>query len=86
MLLSAYNQLPDLYAFCFSSYFQPFFLYFGSHSILSQEGLQQSDPLGPFLFCLTIHPLLTTLQSDLTLGYVDDLTLAGHQSTVSTDV
>ena len=86
MLLSLHNHLPELYAFCCSSYSQPSFLFFGSHTILSQEGPQQGDPLGPLLFCLTIHPLLTSLQSDLTLGYLDDLTLAGHQSTVSTDV
>jgi len=86
MLRSIYNTLPELYAFCFSSYFQPSFLYFGSDIILSQEGPQQGDPFGPLLFCLTIQPLLTSLQSDLTLGYLDDLTLAGHQSTVSSDV
>jgi len=82
MLLSVRDRLPELYAFCLSSYSQPSFLYFGSHVILSQEGPQQGDLLGPLLFCSTIHPIITSLSSDLTLGYLDDLTLAGPQSVV----
>jgi len=39
---------------------------------MSQEGPQQGDPLGPLLFCNTIHPLLTSLGSVL-LGYMDDV-------------
>jgi len=78
--------IPELYAFCLSSYSQPSFLYFGSHVLLSQEGPQQGDPLGPLLFCSTIHPLITSLSSDLTLGYLDDLTLAGPQSVVAADI
>ena len=61
-------------------------MYFGSHVILSQEGPQQGDPLGPLLFCSIIHPLITSLSSDLTLGYLDDLTLAGPQSVVAADI
>ena len=86
MLLSVSDRLPELYAFCLSSYSQPSFLYFGSHVILSQEGPQQGDPLGPLLFCSTIHPLITSLSSDLTLGYLDGLTLAGPQSVVAADI
>ena len=47
---------------------------------------QQGDPLGPLLFCTNIHPLITSLGSYLTLGYLDDLTLAGSQSVVATDI
>ena len=68
---------PELYAFCLSSYAQPSFLFFGLHVILSQEGPQQGDPLAPLLFCTTVHPLISSLSSDLTAGYLDDLTLAG---------
>ena len=46
---------------------------------MSEEGPQQGDPLGPLLFCSTIHPLITSLSSGLTLGYLDNLTLAGPQ-------
>jgi hypothetical protein len=86
MLLSIRNNLPELYSFCHSSYSQASFLYFGPHIILSQEGPQQGDPLGPLLFCTTIHPFLTSMKSHLTLGYLDDLSLAGPQSDVAADV
>ena len=36
----------------------------GDSIILSEEGVQQGDPLGSLLFCLTLHPLL----SDGTVG------------------
>jgi len=34
-------------------------------TLMSQEGSQQGDPLGPLLFCHTIHPLLMALGSVL---------------------
>ena len=86
MLLAIKDHLPELYAFCYSSYSLPSHLYFGSFIISSQEGPQQGDPLGPLLFCLAISPLLNSLHSDLTLGYLDDLTLAGHKDIVASDV
>jgi len=36
-------------------------LQFNEYVIMSEEGPQQGDPLGPMLFCLTIHPLLLSL-------------------------
>ena len=45
--------------------------------MLSQEGTQQGDPLGP---------LLSSLVSDLTLGYLDDFTLGGNVAIVAQDV
>ena len=47
-------------------------------------GPTAGDPLGPLscTFCHTIHPLLTSLQSDLTLGYLDDLTMAGQKTLI----
>ena len=86
MLLAIRDYLPELYAFCFSSYSQPSHLYFGSYIISSQEGPQQGDPLDLLLFCYAISPLLNSLQSDLTLGYLDNLTLAGHKDTVALDI
>ena len=44
---------------------------------------QQGDPLGPFLFCNTIQPLLSSLSSELNLGCLDDVTLADPADTVA---
>ena len=48
--------------------------------------MQQGDPLGPLLFCLTIQPLLKSMQSQLVVGFMDDVTLGGNQASVSTDI
>jgi len=52
----------------------------------AHEGLQQGDPLRPLLFCSTIHPLLQSLEANLNLGFLDDLTLGGPESVVADDV
>lgn len=80
------NTVPDIYRFCHIAYRHTSVLIYGQHAIESQEGVQQGDPLGPLLFCLAVHPLLLSLTSDLTIGYMDDLTLGGSQSTVAADV
>ena len=49
----------------------------------SQEGVQQGDPLGPLLFSLVVHPLLTSLSSNLAICYLDDFTLGGPLKTVA---
>jgi hypothetical protein len=78
-------RLPHVCSYCFSAYAQPSFLFHGPFRILSLEGIQQGDPLGPLLFCNSIHPLLQSLYSLLKLGYLDDLTVAGPEETVATD-
>src|SRR5215471_17698081 len=80
------TKLPEIYRFCFTSYSEASFLQFGDRSILSQEGVQQGDPLGPLLFCLTLHPILSSLSSKLRLGYLDDVTLGGSAASVNSDV
>ena len=85
MLSSVKNFVPEIYEFCFLSYGSPSCLKFGCRSISSQNGAQQGDPLGPLLFCLTIHPLLCSLTSSLTIGYLDDITLGGEEATEAAD-
>ena len=61
-------------------------LYFNGKStsvIVSEEGVQQGDTLGTFLFALSIHPGIDRIQSkiynDLTiLVYLDDIFVIGH--------
>ena len=42
--------------------------------------------MGPLLFCLTIQPLLSSLQSSLTIGFMDDVTLGGRVDVVANDI
>lgn len=86
VLAAVASTVPDIYRFCSLAYHHTSILQFGQHIILSQEGVQQGDPLGPLLFCLAVHPLLSSLNSHLTIGYLDDFTLGGSSSVVAADV
>ena len=86
ILFAVQDKLPNIFNFCRLAYAQPSLLVFGDFIILSQEGIQQGDPLGPLLFCLTVQPLLLSLQSSLTVGFMDDVTLGGPETTVARDV
>ena len=54
--------------------------------MLSAEGVQQGDPLGPLLFCLVIHPLVLQLRPELCLFYLDDGTSGGPEEGVLRDL
>jgi len=86
MLEFVLQRVPGIYKFCHLSYSQPSQLIYGGRVILSCEGPQQGDPLGPSQFCNTIHRLLLSLCSELMLGYMDDLTAGGLESHVARDV
>ena len=86
MLEAVADRIPQLYKFCHLAYSQSSVLWFGEHILTSEEGAQQGDPLGPLLFCLSIHPLLLSLGSPLRIAYMDDVTLAGPSDAVSIDV
>ena len=49
------------------------------------EGVQQGDPLGPFLFSLAIMEIVNKMKSDLNIWYLDDGTIAGNTQTVLED-
>ena len=61
MLQTMVNTVPELFPFCHSAYAKTSLLVYGQYTILSQEGPQQGDPIGPLLFCNTIQPLLASL-------------------------
>ena len=50
--------VSDLLLLVHSAYSSPSLLFWGDTSLRSAEGVQQGDPLGPLLFCLTIHHLV----------------------------
>jgi len=49
-------------------------------------GPQQDDPLGPLPFILALQPVLQSLESDLKIGFLDDVTLGGDIETMTRDV
>ena len=57
MLQAVSEVVPELYVFVRAAYGSPTSLFHRESTILSQEGIQQGDPLGPMLFCMTIHPI-----------------------------
>ena len=85
MLSAVAEHVPSIYQFCLSSYEKTTLLKFSSHIILSQEGSQQGDPLGPLFFCLAIHPLIVLCNSSLKMAFMDDVTLGGPAATVASD-
>ena len=56
--------VPEYFSFASSAYEHPSLVFRGDHILVSAEGVQQGDPLGPFLFCITIQTLVEKLKSD----------------------
>ena len=77
MLEAVCAYAPTIYPLVHSAYAAPTLLRWGDRTISSAEGVQQGDPLGPLLFCLTLHNLSLQLKSDLCVLYLDDTTLGG---------
>jgi len=75
---STLKYVPELFKFVEAAYAQDSILTFGSFKIQSAEGLQQGDPLVPLLFCLAVHDVLSLCDTDLKIGYLDDLSLGGE--------
>ena len=66
-LEAASVHLPSLFNYVLSCYGTLSFLSYGDHLLLSEEGIQQGDPLGPLLFCLAIIPIFEHLSSPLNM-------------------
>ena len=80
------KDVPDLYRFVHAAYTIDPVLQYNCNTVLSCEGPQQGEPLGPLMFRITIHPLLRQLRLDLRIGYLDDLTADGRPDLVVRDV
>ena len=87
LLQEVYDHFPGMYGwiqYCYGGVRSKLFV--GHNIIHASAGVQQGDPLGPLLFALVLHPLLTRLRQDfaVTVGaYLDDLTIAGSADQVS---
>ena len=80
-------KVPSVYPLVFSAYRFPS-LYCTEVTPLhvSAEEVQQGDPLGPLLFCLGIHNLISSLGSQFRTFYLDDGTLGGSLNEIYSDL
>lgn len=86
-MLSKVGELaPELLPFVHSAYSTPSTLFWGETPLQSSEGVQQGDPLGPLLFCLSIHHLTEQLTSEFVVFYLDDGTIGGRIGDVLRDL
>ena len=86
MLEAVHEVAPSIYNFCHLSYSEPTILSFQGHQVGSCEGNQQGDPLGPLQYAVTSQPILDAIESELVLGYLDDLTLGGAANVLVADM
>ena len=86
MLSAVLDLAPRLFRFAHSAYSTPSILFWEDKTIQSAEGVQQGDPLGPLLFCLTIHQLRPQLISEFQMFYLDDGTLGGSMEDLRHDL
>eukprot|EP00435_Cladocopium_sp_Y103_P064641 s718_g26.t1 len=80
------DQFPALARWTTWCYRQPSRLQFATHTLESQSGVQQGDPLGPLLFSAALQPLASDLRQcglDIAVHYLDDGVLAGDITAVS---
>ena len=85
MLTVVKDVAPNLFRFVSSAYERPSSLFYGDH-IIQSAGVQQGDSLGPLLFCLTIHSLVSRLKSSFAVFYLDDGSLGGSLQEVLSDL
>ena len=79
------KHFPQLLPYATSTIGSASDLQFADFRLQSEEGAQQGDPLGPLYFCLVIMELLESMQSELVLGYLDDITLGDDAATCLKD-
>lgn len=86
MLQAVKDKCPEILLFMKQCYEHPTWLSFGDFSMLSQRGCQQGDPCGPAIFCLGIHEMVESLQSEFNIWYMDDGSIGGAPDVVMNDL
>ena len=79
------EKVPEIYGLVYQCYKESSYLFFGDDTLDSSEGVQQGDPMGPFLFSIAIMDIVRKMKSDLNIWYLDDGTIAGNIETVLED-
>ena len=86
MIDSVQQSTPEMFSFIYSAYASPSHLFCGDNILQSAEGVQQGDPLGPLLFCITTQQLILNLRSEFRVFYLDDGTLGGPVDVALSDL
>ena len=86
MLSSVGELAPGILPFVHSAYSSPSSLYCGNDILQSSKGVQQGDPLGPLLFCLSLYHLHSQMRSEFCIVYLDDVTLGGNVEDLAHDL
>lgn len=86
MLKVVRETLPEYYAPIYQMYAYDSYLAQTKNVINSSSGIQQGDPLGPALFCMSIAEMVKSLKSPLNVWYMDDGALAGSIQDVLSDI
>ena len=81
LLETVVKNTPELHHFTFSTT-----LINGNQIILSREGSQQGDPLSSLEFFESIQPLLTEVNSEVDIGFMDDTSLLADLDTPEMDI
>ena len=79
MLAAVEEFTPSLLPFVHSAYSSVSKLFWEDVEVASAEGVQQGDPIGPLLFCITIHKMVSQLESAFNVWYLDNGTLGGME-------
>ena len=67
----------QVFAFVSLAYEHPSLLLCENHILVSAEGVQQGDPPGSLLYCVTIQSLVGKFKSNYCMFYFDDGTVSG---------
>lgn len=86
LLSEIQKEIPEIYNYMWQCYGAPSKLLFGEKEIASCVGCQQGDPLGPAIFSLGIHPIISELNSKFNMWYLDDGSIGGGASEVLEDL
>ena len=86
MISTVKAHIPELLPYVHSAYSSPSILLWNGAQVLSSEGIQQGDPLGPMLFCLGIHNLICSLSFEFKVFYLDDGTIGGSLEDIEADL
>ena len=81
MFCAVKRFISELLLYVHSAYSTESVLLWGKAEMTSAEGIQQGDPIGPLLFCLSIYNLVSSLKSEYKVFISMMVQLEAHMKT-----